>query len=653
MTTRFILLLLLTFPFLCAAQIDTTIGCKAPASVCGDYKELSHYLCGSLRDERAKANAIYNWITHNIAYDIDAVNSVDVREPDEITERTLRRKKAVCEGYSMLFSAMCREAGMKSVDVTGYAKTMITDNGDSVYMPRHMWVATEINGEWQLSDPTWGAGGVVSYPGRVRAFIGKVFHVKSAYIKKFKFKYAYDTAYFAQDPETFRLKHLPSDPLWQLTDTVMPLQVFEAGDSAIIKFNQQYSKPHQRNTGLEYISALSDGECTAEMADRAYEYNHRFPAVLAIKSTYQAANAIKKTLSDSTAYDPYLLVNNAQQTLGKSEGYFREQKKYIPAQYTRLKQKNKTKSQIGMKDIREIKTDEKRMLASAKKYEHAASTKMDKAHEKHNETRKRRKGLSPDHIQSIESSKISKKPDAPEMKQLTDSIASRNTRMATLQSRADSLRDAIKARELSNASRLDTLAKAIMNGDSMLVQQAICRFSMHDSYDDDVILWQHLYKETRYHHTDTLQKYYLTNYDTVLTLHDQWLKAQIPLLDIYKKNLKNLEQYRKWNAADEEVTGAYPNMVNDYKYKLNMYDTAVESYIAYIKANRQLFANIRKASHKKDKIIKYMEHAETARKNWEAKKLAHDQDFDNRENERQMTALKNLKEQLKQMTEPG
>jgi transglutaminase/protease-like cytokinesis protein 3 len=38
-------------------------------------------------------------------------------------DRVLRSKKAVCEGYSMLFKRMCDIAGLRAQVLTGYIKT--------------------------------------------------------------------------------------------------------------------------------------------------------------------------------------------------------------------------------------------------------------------------------------------------------------------------------------------------------------------------------------------------------------------------------------------------------------------------------------------------------------------------------------------------
>jgi len=78
------------------AQIDTAIGITAPGNAARDYRSLAHYLCDGQQDDKAKANAIYNWITHNIEYDVNALKSFPVKTVarSEKAAKTLKTVKA-------------------------------------------------------------------------------------------------------------------------------------------------------------------------------------------------------------------------------------------------------------------------------------------------------------------------------------------------------------------------------------------------------------------------------------------------------------------------------------------------------------------------------------------------------------------------------
>ena len=542
----------------------------------------------------------------------------------------------------MLFTAMCREAGLKAVNIEGYAKDWIFDNGDKLYIPRHMWSAVMIDGKWQLSDPTWGAGNLVQEPNKIMKVVNKILHRHSWSANKLKFRFEYDPQYFMHDPLVFRLKHIPSDPMWQLTDSLMPMSVFEAGDSAIVAFNKKYSRLNQVNPELTRVSDLEEKQKIFEFAERAYRYNNRFPVILAVKQIYQATAEVEKAFTDSTVQTGMLLINDAQTVLKRSQEYIKEQKKSFPGQYSDLKKKNKTKNQEARKYIQAIKTDDKRIIAQCTKYSNQANTKYTKIKKKSGDANNRKRGLSTGKIDDIIATKTQKRSDAPEMIVLTDSFRARKNRFAEIQKRMDSFDVAIQARQAENKNRLDTLGQDIVMADSALLQETISRINMHDNYDDEVILWSSKFKDSKYHKADTLQKYYLVYFDTITTLIDERQKTHVVLLDLYKKNLRTLEQYRKWDNNDTVFTGQYAEVVKDYLGSINIYNTNMAAYTGYVKANKKLFSGLAKIDKREIKIAEYMSTAEEMRKKLEEKTLVKKQFFDNKENNKQELAVKDL-----------
>lgn len=637
----------LLLSFLCAvssipaiAQIDSALGITAPKEVTRDHKQLTGSLCDGLVDERDKANAIYNWITHNIKYDIKTFENGSFKsvKPDQV----LKSRLAVCDGYAVLFTAMCREAGLKAVNVEGYAKDWMFDNGDKLYIPRHEWVAVQVNGEWQLADPTWGAGVLVQSPNWLQQLMHKVQHKKLSYAKRLEFKFKYDPQYFLQDPETFRLKHLPSDPLWQLTDTVMPMAIFESGDSAITRFNTLYSNLRQVNPELDRIADLGEDQKTFEMADRAYAYNNRFPVVLAIKNTYRAASEVQQALTDSTITTGGMMVADAKTALKKSEDYIKDQKKVMPDQYNMLKKKNKAKNQEAKQDISKIKADDKRLIGEADKYAKAADSKAAKIKKKYAAAQDRKKGMSTGKIEDIETGKVQKKETAPEYVAMKDSIAARKNKFVKLEEQIIVRKSRISDRQLENSRRLDSLATSISEADSVLMLEAIARLHMQDNYDDEVIMYNKLFKQHKYHTTDTLQKYYLVTFDTIANMEEDLQKLQVQQMDLQKTNIRNLEQLKKWNNSDPELANTYKESVEAYFESIDGYNSDLLEYTAYLKGNKKLFANLVKVNKKQLEIAGYMEKAEDMRKGLEERAINKKKAFDLKENEQQKTAVKKL-----------
>ncbi|MGH0143527.1 UNVERIFIED_CONTAM: hypothetical protein FKN15_034190 [Acipenser sinensis] len=152
-------------------------------------KDVVTKLCPPGTLEHQKVKAIFNWVCHNIEYDLEALKNTELisTDPAEI----FKRRKGVCCGYSCLFEEMCRVAGLECVQITGgCGENQI--KGKS----RHSWNAVRINKEWKLLDPTWAAGYVNS--------------------DRTKFFFKYDEKYFLTDPNVFIEDHFPDDSKWTL-----------------------------------------------------------------------------------------------------------------------------------------------------------------------------------------------------------------------------------------------------------------------------------------------------------------------------------------------------------------------------------------------------------------------------------------------------
>jgi len=126
---------------------------------------LAEVLCSPFNSKTDKARAIFTWLHHNIAYDVEAFfgNRVKHVEPKD----TIASGLAVCGGYAGLFAAIALKAGLEAVMVTGHGKGFgytVTGPGEPI-PPRkpegHAWNAVRIDGgQWKLLDPCWGAGNV-------------------------------------------------------------------------------------------------------------------------------------------------------------------------------------------------------------------------------------------------------------------------------------------------------------------------------------------------------------------------------------------------------------------------------------------------------------------------------------------------------------
>lgn len=165
--------------------------------------------------EDQKARAIFTWIALNIQYDLKTYYSGSGQKSVsfsfrseqeriqkerqhnlELAHLTFRFKKAVCQGYTVLFHHLAELTGLESVMIPGTSKSHPNHIGKLPVASDHIWNAVKNNGKWQLIDVTWASGAVDS---RTRKFISK-----------------FNDSYFFTPPEVFFFNHFPEDKQWLL-----------------------------------------------------------------------------------------------------------------------------------------------------------------------------------------------------------------------------------------------------------------------------------------------------------------------------------------------------------------------------------------------------------------------------------------------------
>lgn len=195
----------------CAVQhreiMQDTAGTPPTASCKGSAQELARCLTEYAADDRQKAWAIYRWIALNISYDMEGFREGTAGSAED-PATVLQRHAAVCVGFSDLFVTLAKSAGLEAVTVSGYAKGLGYEAGDSFEgLPgNHAWNAVLIGGRWQLLDCTWAAGAV---------------DADGLYRQRFE---AY---YFLPPPGEFLLTHFPLEAKWQLAEKSISLEEFE------------------------------------------------------------------------------------------------------------------------------------------------------------------------------------------------------------------------------------------------------------------------------------------------------------------------------------------------------------------------------------------------------------------------------------------
>lgn len=160
-----------------------------------------------------KARAVYTWVALNITYDIKGMSSaqkpisysygteeeksqIEQKIRLDLAKETLKKAKAVCQGYSTLYKVICDLVGLECEIISGTSKTKYTDIGVLPKIMDHAWNAVKINNEWRLLDVTWGSGYLDQSAGK--------------YISEF------NDFYFLTLPSLFNLNHYPENRVWLL-----------------------------------------------------------------------------------------------------------------------------------------------------------------------------------------------------------------------------------------------------------------------------------------------------------------------------------------------------------------------------------------------------------------------------------------------------
>lgn len=185
-----------------------------------DLTNLTKDLTSPYSEQLLKARVIFKWITENIRYDYKYYNKYNYKGKEAKTfkckddkqceakrivwetkyiDKVLRKKKAVCHGYAMLFKKMCDIAGLKSEFIAGYIRTEPYQVGTAGILD-HAWNAVWIDSSYYLLDATWAAGGC-----------GKTEDGKLLFFQK-----GFNDYYWLTPAKNFARNHYPQSSKWTL-----------------------------------------------------------------------------------------------------------------------------------------------------------------------------------------------------------------------------------------------------------------------------------------------------------------------------------------------------------------------------------------------------------------------------------------------------
>lgn len=241
-----------------------------PKTYTTSYKVLARKLCDSLKNEEEKAKAIALWIAKNIDYDVKMYEKGHFKK--QKSSEVLKKRKAICEGYSNLFKDMCEQVGVRAYVVTGYSKAGNYEPGDILVREDHAWNAVQINGKWYLVDLTWAAGNIELKPRMFKrylsVYLGFPFKEKRKFVEKTNYKYLF------AEPSFLIVDHLPVNDWWQLMQHTVPVEVFEKDSAEIKKFIKEgKGKFSAYDADIAKYEEMEEPQRILEKTKKAHQYN--------------------------------------------------------------------------------------------------------------------------------------------------------------------------------------------------------------------------------------------------------------------------------------------------------------------------------------------------------------------------------------------
>ena len=181
----------------------------APDKQKNDIDEISDYLWkfhkNHIKIEKFYALFFY-YLCTTIQYDVDNIN-----EEESNIYRVFRSGYANSLQFCKLFEIMCRRHSLKIYRIEGYCKTKDSPNykrGTDVTKSNHYWNCINIDGSWYFCDLTFGSGGI--QPKQEKSNLRQYFN----------------PYYFLTPAEYLIVTHRPLDDIWQMTDKIIPANIF-------------------------------------------------------------------------------------------------------------------------------------------------------------------------------------------------------------------------------------------------------------------------------------------------------------------------------------------------------------------------------------------------------------------------------------------
>jgi hypothetical protein len=236
-------------------ELDEYAG-STPAEAELSLEALAAWLSGPASNDLEKTRLVFTWIATHIAYDDNGFNTGNYS--DVSAEGVFKNRVSVCQGYSNLFLALGRLAGLDIASVIGYSKGITYRPGETINGTNHAWNAVRIDGRWRLFDVTWAAGYGRGVNGRLVSVM------------------QFDDYWFDTRPDEFIFSHLPEDDQWQVNETKISKTQFErlpyvSGSFFKLGFNGSYCFPSVLNGAISELPEAYNVKGNITMVSMPYD----------------------------------------------------------------------------------------------------------------------------------------------------------------------------------------------------------------------------------------------------------------------------------------------------------------------------------------------------------------------------------------------
>jgi hypothetical protein len=322
-------------------------------------KNITEKIIEAKTTDDAKLEAIHDWITFRIEYNVEKFLSQDFSTVSNLN--VVKYRQAVCTGYASLLNEMCYWAGIKCVTINGYAKTERVDLGDKFYLATHCWNAVQISNQWYFVDATWDAG-YIQYT-RHKLFSKKI---------KFspRFVASPSKKYFKKSASDFMKDHLPLNSNWQLNEKRVSIKKFEKDSSAYLGENQFTNNADELpSNAVNYLlnyAAENNLEQTIDDGKDGFAFNKRNFICKAEQHEAQM-NVLKNELKSEkelTIADTFLL-NEISKNAAMAADTFQLMKAQLTERKNELLKNNQLKLKIVMADNGGLMNANKKILSAA------------------------------------------------------------------------------------------------------------------------------------------------------------------------------------------------------------------------------------------------------------------------------------------------